>query len=154
MSLAASVGHMSYGQRKLPVRRRRPAFQRPCRLALQVTKTFSEHISQYAQVVVESLAFAGTGDVLRVQQFLSVAGDHIEVEEATLWKVRSLDTMHTADAFLCQHTMDVTVATANVSLTRTSDQESVAAASMTARIRCALCTKVELQNSHSCHEQS
>jgi hypothetical protein len=37
--------------------------------------------------VVEALAFAGTGDVLRVQQFLSLAGDHIEVEEDSLWKV-------------------------------------------------------------------
>ena len=56
---------------------------------LQVTKTFSERISQYTQTVVEALAYAGTGDVLRVQQFLSLAGDHIEVEEDTLWKVCS-----------------------------------------------------------------
>lgn len=56
----------------------------PC---LQVTKTFSERISQYTQTVVEALAYAGTGDVLRVQHFLSLAGDHIEVEEDALWKV-------------------------------------------------------------------
>lgn len=54
---------------------------------MQVAKTFSERISQFAQVVVESLAFAGTGDVLRVQQLLSIAGDHIELEEDTTWKV-------------------------------------------------------------------
>lgn len=53
---------------------------------LEVAKTFNERISQYAQVVVESLAFAGTGDVLRVQQLLSLAGDPVEVEDDTLWK--------------------------------------------------------------------
>ena len=59
-----------------------------CAWALQVAKTFSERISQYAQLVIESLAFAGTGDVLRVQRLLEVAGEHIETEEATAWKVR------------------------------------------------------------------
>lgn len=58
-------------------------------LSPQVAKTFSERISQYAQVVVESLAFAGTGDVLRVQQLLAVAGEHIEVEDDTTWKVHT-----------------------------------------------------------------
>ena len=52
-----------------------------------MAKTFSERVSQYTQVVVESLAYAGTGDVLRVQQLLAIAGEHMEVEEDTTWKV-------------------------------------------------------------------
>lgn len=55
---------------------------------MQVAKTFSEHISQYTAVVIESLAYAGTGDVLKIQQLISIAGEHIEVEEDTQWKVR------------------------------------------------------------------
>mmetsp|Transcript_16474 Transcript_16474/g.49335 ORF Transcript_16474/g.49335 Transcript_16474/m.49335 type:complete len:898 (+) Transcript_16474:187-2880(+) len=53
---------------------------------LEVAKTFSEHISQYTAVVIESLAYAGTGDVLKIQQLISIAGEHIEVEEDTQWK--------------------------------------------------------------------
>lgn len=54
---------------------------------LEVAKTFSERIAPYAAAVIESLAYAGTGDVLKVQQFISIAGEHIEVEEEdSQWK--------------------------------------------------------------------
>lgn len=53
---------------------------------LEVAKTFSERIGPYAAVVIESLAYAGSGDVLKVQQFISIAGEHIELEEDTQWK--------------------------------------------------------------------
>ncbi len=37
------------------------------------------------------MAYANSGDVLKVQALLSLAGEHIEVEESTLWKVRCHD---------------------------------------------------------------
>ena len=33
------------------------------------------------------MAYAGTGDVLKIQQMLAIAGEHIEVEEGEAWKV-------------------------------------------------------------------
>ena len=33
----------------------------------QVSKTLHEHISKFCQVTLESLAYAGTGDVLKVR---------------------------------------------------------------------------------------
>ena len=55
-----------------------------------MSKTLNEHISKFCQVTLESLAYAGTGDVLKVQQLLAMCGEHIETEEATAWKVRCL----------------------------------------------------------------
>ena len=45
----------------------------------QVTKTLHVRISQYAQITLETCAYAGTADVLKVQQLLAVCGEHIEV---------------------------------------------------------------------------
>ena len=52
-----------------------------------MAKTLDEHISQYCQVVLETCAYAGTGDVLKVQQMLATAGEHITTEDDTAWKV-------------------------------------------------------------------
>ncbi len=57
-------------------------------LGLQVAKTVNERISKYAQVTLESCAYAGTGNVLKVQQLLAQAGEHIELKEDESWKVR------------------------------------------------------------------
>lgn len=54
---------------------------------MQVTKTLNERITRYCQVTLETMAYAGTGDVLKVQQMLSIAGEHIEVEDGEAWKV-------------------------------------------------------------------
>lgn len=54
---------------------------------LQIAKTLNEQISKYCQVVLDSLAYAGTGDVLKVQELLAMCGEHIETEETTAWKV-------------------------------------------------------------------
>lgn len=62
-------------------------------MCLQVARTLDEHISQYCQVVLETCAYAGTGDVLKVQQMLGTAGEHIETEDSTAWKVRSASTL-------------------------------------------------------------
>lgn len=57
----------------------------PC--VLQVAKTLPEQISQYAQVVLQTLAYAGTGDVLQIQSLLAMCGEHTEVDESASWKV-------------------------------------------------------------------
>ena len=54
---------------------------------LQVAKTLPEQISQYAQVVLQTLAYAGTGDVLQIQSLLAMCGEHTEVDENATWKV-------------------------------------------------------------------
>lgn len=54
----------------------------------QITKTLGEQVSKYAQVVLDSAAYAGTGNVLKIQELLGLCGEHIETEEATAWKVR------------------------------------------------------------------
>lgn len=54
---------------------------------MQVAKTVNERISRYAQVTLESCAYAGTGNVLKVQQLLAQAGEHIELKEEESWKV-------------------------------------------------------------------
>lgn len=56
-------------------------------MMLQVAKTLNERISKYAQVTLESCAYAGTGNVLKVQQLLAQAGEHIEIKEEESWKV-------------------------------------------------------------------
>lgn len=50
-------------------------------LSIQVAKTVNPHISEFAQVMLESCAYAGTGDVLKVQQLLALCGQHITQEE-------------------------------------------------------------------------
>lgn len=45
---------------------------------LEVAKTLSDKVSQYCQVTLLSLAYAGSGNVLKVQQLLSMCGDHLE----------------------------------------------------------------------------
>jgi 26S proteasome regulatory subunit N1 len=57
---------------------------------LQIAKTLAEAVSKYAQVVLDGCAYAGTGNVLKVQELLALCGEHIETEEATAWKVRAV----------------------------------------------------------------
>ena len=54
---------------------------------LQVARTLNERISKYTVVTLDSCAYAGTSDVLKVQQLLAQAGEHLEVEEGGAWKV-------------------------------------------------------------------
>ena len=57
---------------------------------VQVARTLDEHVSQYCQVVLETCAYAGTGDVLKVQEMLATAGEHLNVEDGAAWKVGTL----------------------------------------------------------------
>ncbi|GFH09753.1 26S proteasome non-ATPase regulatory subunit 2 homolog [Haematococcus lacustris] len=64
---------------------------------LQVAKTLNERISQFAQVTLDGCAYAGTGNVLKVQQLLAMCGEHLEAgEEGSAWKA-----MHQPAAVLC-----------------------------------------------------
>lgn len=45
---------------------------------MEVAKTFPEKISTYCQVTLESCAYAGTGNVLKIQHLLSICGDHLD----------------------------------------------------------------------------
>eukprot|EP00897_Mesotaenium_endlicherianum_P000523 jgi/Mesen1/10471/ME000083S09976 len=45
---------------------------------VEVAKTFDEKISKYCQVTLEGCAYAGTGNVLKIQSFLATCGDHLE----------------------------------------------------------------------------
>lgn len=54
---------------------------------MQVVKTLNERISGYCQVTLETMAYSGTGDVLKIQKMLAIVGEHIEVEEGESWKV-------------------------------------------------------------------
>lgn len=62
---------------------------------LQVAKTLPEQISQYAQVVLQTLAYAGTGDVLQIQSLLAMCGEHTEVDENAAWKVSTASSLPT-----------------------------------------------------------
>ena len=56
---------------------------------VEVARTLPECVSKLLQVSLEAAAYAGTGDVLKVQSLLAACGEHIEVEEGESWK-----TMH------------------------------------------------------------
>ncbi len=70
-----------------------------------MAKTLNERISKYGQVVLQTLAYAGTGDVLQIQSLLATCGEHIEVEENAAWKV-------SARSF--QHAFSITASFSNV----------------------------------------
>jgi len=53
---------------------------------VEIAKTLSERISKFCQVTLDSCAYAGTGNVLKVQELLAMCGEHIETEESTAWK--------------------------------------------------------------------
>jgi 26S proteasome regulatory subunit N1 len=53
---------------------------------LEVARTLPEKASRYLATTLEACAYAGTGDVLKVQQLLALCGEHIEAEENEEWK--------------------------------------------------------------------
>lgn len=68
---------------------RRYADPTPC---VQVAKTVNPHISQFAQVMLESCGYAGTGDVLKIQQLLALCGQHLaQDEEPKPWQVGTME---------------------------------------------------------------
>ena len=53
---------------------------------IEVAKTLPEKASEYVSTTLQVFAYAGTGDVLKIQQLLATCGEHIEVEENETWK--------------------------------------------------------------------
>lgn len=52
--------------------------QEQAEAVVETTKTLNEKISKYAQLVVETCAHAGTGNVLKIQEWLKICGEHLE----------------------------------------------------------------------------
>jgi len=50
---------------------------------LEMAKTFSPKIAKFCQIVLDTCAYAGTGNVLKVQQLLGICSEHVEPEEST-----------------------------------------------------------------------
>lgn len=55
---------------------------------LEVARSVHERISKVAVVLLDTCAHAGTGNVLKVQEMLSICGETIDAEEGAEWKVR------------------------------------------------------------------
>lgn len=53
---------------------------------VEIAKTLHQHISRFCQLTLDGMAYAGTGNVLKVQELLAICGEHIETEESTSWK--------------------------------------------------------------------
>ena len=52
---------------------------------LEVAKTFPPRISEYLQTVLDVCAYAGSGNVLKIQSLLAKCGEHPEAEEGDEW---------------------------------------------------------------------
>jgi 26S proteasome regulatory subunit N1 len=46
--------------------------------AIEASKTLNPKIAQYCELTVDTCAYAGSGNVLKVQQLLKICGEHIE----------------------------------------------------------------------------
>ena len=53
---------------------------------MEVARTLPDITSRHLLSTLEVCAYAGTGDVLKIQKLLASCGDHIEVEEGEAWK--------------------------------------------------------------------
>lgn len=47
----------------------------------------NEKISKFCEVTLEACAYAGSGNVLKVQEWLSLCGEQIDTEYSNSWKV-------------------------------------------------------------------
>jgi 26S proteasome regulatory subunit N1 len=54
---------------------------------LEVARSVHERIAKVASVMLDTCAYAGTGNVLKVQEMLSICGETIDAEEGAEWKV-------------------------------------------------------------------
>lgn len=46
--------------------------------ALQIVKTIEHRMGRYTQVVLDTCAYAGTGNVLKVQEMLHLCAEHLD----------------------------------------------------------------------------
>lgn len=54
---------------------------------LEVARSLNERIRRFATTVLDTCAYAGSGNVLKVQEMLAMCGEHIDAEEGAEWKV-------------------------------------------------------------------
>lgn len=47
-------------------------------LLLQIVKTIDHRMGRYTQVVLDTCAYAGTGNVLKVQEMLHLCAEHLD----------------------------------------------------------------------------
>lgn len=55
---------------------------------LEVARSLDERVARLAATMLDTCAYAGSGNVLKVQEMLAMCGDHIDAEEGSEWKVR------------------------------------------------------------------
>ena len=55
---------------------------------LEVARSVHERIAKVATVLLDTCAHAGTGNVLKVQEMLTICGETIDAEEGAEWKAR------------------------------------------------------------------
>lgn len=58
-----------------------PPSQEAVDATIEVVKTLNEKVFMHAQIILDSCAYAGTGNVLKVQRLLSICGDHLEEDK-------------------------------------------------------------------------
>jgi hypothetical protein len=54
---------------------------------IEVARTLKECVCKLATVVLDTCAYAGSGNVLKVQEMLAMCGEHVDAEEGAEWKV-------------------------------------------------------------------
>jgi len=57
------------------------ARQETAEVTIETLKTLTHHIGKYASLTVETCAYAGSGNVLKVLKFLDMSGDHLDEKE-------------------------------------------------------------------------
>ncbi|CEO95240.1 26S proteasome non-ATPase regulatory subunit 2 like protein [Plasmodiophora brassicae] len=57
-----------------------------CEAILEAVQVVEHPINKLINVIVQTCAFAATGNVLQVQKFLSIVGEHLESEEASRYQ--------------------------------------------------------------------
>lgn len=53
----------------------------------QIAKALNPRISKFTQIVLDTCAYAGTGNVLKIQELLALCGEKIETDVTSTWKV-------------------------------------------------------------------
>ena len=56
-------------------------------MSSQIVKTIEHRMGRYTQVVLDTCAYAGTGNVLKVQEMLHVCAEHLDekAEHQVCW---------------------------------------------------------------------
>ena len=47
---------------------------------MEIVKCLNPKVAKYAEVLLQACAYCGTGNVLKIQEFLAICGEHIDKE--------------------------------------------------------------------------